>query len=344
MGARREDYSDIGSATVPKLGLYWSLSKEWSFRSTWTKSFRPPNLTDMVANNSFTNIRTLNDPASPTGVTTVLLRSGTNTDLRPENARSWTLGTDFALKSVPGLSLSFTYFNVKYSDRIDDARFGTDVLSLPSFSWLINRNVTTAELNAACSSSTFVGAGTCRTSSVGVGAILDNRLRNIALLETNGIDLLGKYSFENKAGRFDFGLNGTYLLAYSQSNTPSSPLINIVSTQNNPINIKARGSASWTTRGLGVSTFINFQNSYRDTLSVPNRGVSPWTTVDLQLSYETTGDTLGWLGHTQFVLNAQNLFDVYPPFLNNNQVGLGYDQENADLFGRMVSFEVRKRW
>jgi outer membrane receptor protein involved in Fe transport len=120
--------------------------------------------------------------------------------------------------------------------------------------------------------------------------------------------------------------------------------VNIVSTQSNPINIRARGSASWTRRGFGVSTFLNFENRYRDTLSVPNRGVSPWTTVDLQLSYETTADTLGWLGRTQFVLNTQNLFDANPPFLNNSAVGLGYDQENGDLYGRMVSFEVRKRW
>jgi iron complex outermembrane receptor protein len=168
-------------------------------------------------------------------------------------------------------------------------------------------------------------------------------LRNVALLKTNGLDLVGKYSFDGRVGRFDFGLNGTYLFQYSQANTPGSPLLNLVSTQNNPINFRARGSAGWTRRSFGISTFINFENSYRDTLSAPNRGVSPWTTVDMQLSYETTGDTLGWLGHTQFALNAQNLFNVYPPFLNN-PLGVGYDQENADLYGRMVSFEVRKRW
>jgi outer membrane receptor protein involved in Fe transport len=296
----------------------------------------------MVAKNSYIDVATLNDPSSPTGVTTVLARSGTNTDLRPETARSWTLGTDLEFKSVPGLSVSLTYFNVNYSSRIDNVQFGRDVLSLPTLNWLVNRNVTAAELNDVCTNSIYRGPGTCETTSA--TAIIDNRLRNIALLRTDGIDLIGRYSFENPAGKFDLGLNGTYLFAYSQANTPSSPVVNIVSTQSNPINIKARGSASWIRRGFGVSTFINFQNHYQDTLSVPNRGVSPWTTIDLQLSYETTGDTLGWLEHTQFALNAQNLFNVDPPFLNNSAAGVGYDQENADLYGRMVSFEVRKRW
>ncbi|MFL6604431.1 MAG: TonB-dependent receptor domain-containing protein [Steroidobacteraceae bacterium] len=341
-GARREDYSDIGGATSPKIGLYWSVNKEWNFRSTWTKSFKPPNLPDMLAKNSYSYVSPLNDPASPTTVSTALVRYGTNADLQPETARSWTLGTDVGFKSVPGLSASLTYFNVRYSSRIDEVRFGHDVLVLPSFSWLVNRNITAAELNDACNSSAYLGPGTCQASSATV--IVDNRLRNIALLRTDGIDLIGRFSFENRGGKFDLGLNGTYLFRYSQANTPSSPLVNIVSTQNNPINIRARGSASWTRRGLGVATFLNFENHYRDTLSVPDRGVSPWTTVDMQVSYETAGDMLGWLGHTQFVLNAQNLFDVDPPFLNNNAAGLGYDQENADLYGRMVSFEVRKRW
>jgi iron complex outermembrane recepter protein len=178
----------------------------------------------------------------------------------------------------------------------------------------------------------------------GVSIIVDDRLRNIAMLKTNGLDLIGKYTAESRAGRFDFGLNTTYLIRYAQSNTPTSPLDNIVSTQNNPVNLRARASAAWEHRGLGVAGFVNFENSYRDTLSVPSRGVSPWTTIDLQLSYRASPDALGWLGNTQVALNVQNLFNVDPPFLNNAAVGIGYDQENADLYGRLVSLEVRKRW
>jgi outer membrane receptor protein involved in Fe transport len=65
--------------------------------------------------------------------------------------------------------------------------------------------------------------------------------------------------------------------------------------------------------------------------------------VDLQLSYETPADTLSWLGNMQIALNAQNLFNVSAPFLNN-PLGEGYDPENADLLGRIVSLEIRKRW
>ena len=342
MGARFEHYSDVGSATSPRLGLRWSLDRNLSFRSTWAKSFRPPNLTDMVAKSSQSGILTLQDPYSPTGSSTVLAMFGTNTGLQPETARSSTFGVDLTPAFLHSAALSLTYFNVSYAGRITDAQFGPNVLGLSNFNWLVTRNVTSAQLAAACGQTVFLGVpGNCASS--GVTVIVDNRLRNIALLKTSGVDVLGKYSFQGGFGKFDLGLNATYLFNYSQANTPESPLLNIVSTQNNPINLKARAMAIWSHRGLALSSFVNFQNSYRDTLSVPNRGVSSWTTVDMQISYETSGDTPGWLDHTQFVMNAQNLFNVSAPFLNN-PLGVGYDQENADLYGRFLSFEVRKRW
>ena len=344
LGARHENFSDVGGATIPKVGLVWSLDRDLSFRSSWTKSFKPPNLTDMVASSSESVISRVSDPSSPTGQSKVLVLFGANPNLRPETARSWTFGTDFVVQSVPRLSFSLTYFNIDYTNRVANTQLNpANVLTQPSLAWLVTRDVTPAELSNACTQTVFQGPQqACPTS--GLTTIIDNRLRNIALLKTDGIDLISRYSFENWGGRFDFGLNATYLFRYSQSNTPTSPLDNIVSTQSNPINLRARGSAAWTRHGLGFATFVNFENSYRDTLSVPTKGISPWTTIDLQLSYDTPANSLGWLGNTRFALNAQNLFNVNPPFLNNSAVGLGYDQENADLYGRIVSFEIRKRW
>jgi iron complex outermembrane receptor protein len=341
LGSRHESYSDVGSVNIPKLGILWSLSDYLNVRSTWAKSFKPPDLTDLSAKTSFSQVASIPDPGSPTGASPVLTLFGSNPNLQPESARTWTVGADFMASSLPGFSLSATYFNINYSGRIDLADLSFDVLTQPTNAWLVTRNPTAAQVDAVCSQTVFIRTpGTCQTSSV--TAIVDNRLHNIATLRTNGLDLLGKYALDTPAGKFDFGFNGTYLLQYSQATTPAAPLVNIVSTQNNPINLRLRGSAGWTRRGFSVFSFVNFANSYRDTLSVPNRDISAWTTVDLQLGYEPPGDS-AWLGHTRFSLNAQNLFNTLPPFVNN-PVGVGYDQENASLVGRLVSFEVTKRW
>jgi iron complex outermembrane recepter protein len=344
LGGRHEDFSDVGSASVPKLGLLWSINRDWSVRSSWTKSFKPPNLTDLAVIGSQSSVEVLPDPTSSSGFVHALGLFGSNPTLHPETAHSWTVGTDFVVPAIPSLSMSLTYFNITYANRITDAQLTPDVLTQPSLAWLYTRNVTSAQLASACQQTVYLQGATQDCLNSGVSVIVDDRLRNIALLKTNGFDVISKYTTDNRAGHFDFGLNATYLLRYLQSNTPTTPLDNIVSTQNNPINLRARGSAAWERHGFGAAGFVNFENSYRDTVSVPSRGVSPWTTIDLQLSYQTPRDAFGWLGNTQVALNVQNLFDVNPPFLNNTAVGIGYDQENADLYGRLVSFEIRKRW
>src|SRR5262249_32620671 len=122
------------------------------------------------------------------------------------------------------------------------------------------------------------------------------------------------------------------------------PEARLLNTQNNPINLKLRGTMSWQQRFWGATLGINFQNSYRDTASQPNRNVRSYTTMDAQLRYAppTLGGSL--LQNTLLELNVLNLFNSSPPFLNNAVAGLGYDQENADPYGRMVSIQVRKSW
>ena len=135
-----------------------------------------------------------------------------------------------------------------------------------------------------------------------------------------------------RLGRFSVGLNATYLLAYAEQKTPDSPLVPLLNTQYNPINLRLRGSLSWERAGFGASLFTNFDNGYRDVLSVPSRNVHSFTTLDLQLRYRIDGSRPGFLANTEVALTAQNLFNSSPPFLNNPE-GVGYDEENADLTG-----------
>jgi outer membrane receptor protein involved in Fe transport len=72
--------------------------------------------------------------------------------------------------------------------------------------------------------------------------------------------------------------------------------------------------------------------------------VSSYTTFDTQLRYELAPFSTSFLQNTRLELNAINVFNRTPPFLNNSIASLGYDQENADPTGRLLSIQLRKAW
>ena len=119
-----------------------------------------------------------------------------------------------------------------------------------------------------------------------------------------------------------------------------APLVELVSTQENPINFRTRGSLSWHRGGFEITGLVNYANSYKDTVSIPNRKIVSWTTLDLNLAYSFEDSRVRWLKGTKLFLNAQNLFDRDPPFYNNVS-GVGYDPENASLLNRVVTFYFR---
>jgi len=137
-------------------------------------------------------------------------------------------------------------------------------------------------------------------------------------------------------------VNGTWLFEFSQALSRSGLATEMLDTQNNPLDLRVRSTLSWSRLGMGATLAANYADGYRDVASQPARGVGSWTTYDLQLRYDWDQQS-GWLSGTSLSLSIQNLFDEDPPFLNN-QLGIGYDQENADLNGRFVRLYVKKSW
>jgi iron complex outermembrane recepter protein len=133
-------------------------------------------------------------------------------------------------------------------------------------------------------------------------------------------------------------------MQFAQTQIPGEPLVSLLDTQNNPVDLRLRPAASWKFAGFRALLAANFTDRYWDTASVPERRISAWTTVDLQLSYEPLATDNPWLRGLRLQLNAQNVFNVDPPFLNNQIVGIGYDQENANPYGRVVRVQVAKGW
>jgi iron complex outermembrane receptor protein len=342
--ARYEDYSTFGDATTPKLGVLWSPLENLSFRGTWSRAVRPPTLSDLDTSRNQAESVPLPNPTAAAGATPTLIWQGGNSTVQPERARSWTGGLDFAPERIGGLTLGLTYFNTVFTDRIQSTGLTENILSDPTYAAVVTHNPTAAQVNYVCTHSSYIQGTVADCLNSAPGALVDLRVRNLATLQTDGIDFNSRYQHPLPLGQLKLDLNGTWLLRFRQAETPNAPLTSLLNTQNEPINLRMRASAGWEFAGFGAAVAANFANSYSDTSSVPQRRIDSWTTVDVQLRYEIPEDFSKWLRGTRIELNARNVFNVDPPFLDNQVVGIGYDQENANPYGRVLSLGLRKIW
>jgi len=345
IAGRYEHYSDFGQAATPKFGLVWLPFAALSVRGTWGRSIRAPTLSDLDTSQNVVIGTALVDKAAAAGFANVLIESGKNSSLTVEHARSWTAGFDLdARQWASGLTFSATWFNIEFRDRIQAPQFGLDILNDAAFASLINRNPTASQIAAACSQGRFLSGSGVPCLQAGAQAIVDLRIQNMQSISTRGLDFNTSYTQAWAPGVLKLSLDGTWLFRFTQQQQPGAVLQQLLNTQNNPINLKMRGASSWQQGRWGATLGVNFQNHYTDTASEPNRPISSYITFDSQVRCELAPFSDGYLANTRLELNAINVFNKSPPFLNNAVARLGYDQENADPFGRLVSLQVRKTW
>jgi outer membrane receptor protein involved in Fe transport len=340
-GVRFEHFSDVGNATAPRVGILWSPIKGFLFHANWGRSFRAPNLPDRIETANESALFQLPDRSSPSGQSVVLAWTGGNADLRPESARSFSASLDLAPDELPQFTLSLTYFATDVEGRTQESFLTSNILQDPTMTWSVTRDVTDALREQVCQRSTFRGSA-AECLSTPISAVVDLRLHNTQSLIARGLDIAEKYRQPIGRGSLDLGLNATYLLNFLQRQSPTSSALELRNTQNNPTALRFRGSAEWRYRGMGTALFWNYTGAYHDTSSVPARRVSPWATLDAQIACDSVGSDVP--GNIHFALNVENLLNTPPPFLNNSAIAIGYDPENAYLRGRLIGFEVSKRW
>jgi iron complex outermembrane receptor protein len=179
--------------------------------------------------------------------------------------------------------------------------------------------------------------------------VIDLRSQNIAQLRTRGFDVRAEYPVELGSSSLSLGLLGTYLLKYSQAAAPADPLHSVLNTPHYPIDLRSRGTITWSRGPFTVTTSVNYQHGYRDTDSTPVRSVRSWTTEDLVIGFTYPDFDAGTRDRaaspeTRVALRVSNLMNSSPPFLNNALEHIGYDEENGNLLGRIVSVTVRESW
>ncbi len=114
VAARVERYSDFGFTTNPKIGLVWVPNDTLQLRGTWGTSFKAPTLIDKYG--EITAV--IFDLPDSAGTTRSVVALGANRFLGPEKAHTWTLGSDYRPSFASDLTLSLTYFDTVYRNRI----------------------------------------------------------------------------------------------------------------------------------------------------------------------------------------------------------------------------------
>ena len=337
---RVDHFSDVGSAFSPMYGMAWSPVSNLLLRSTWSRSYRPPNLPDRVEQTDVSGIVTLPDPANSSRNISALAWAGNNTELAPERSQSWTVGATFGPTLLPQSSIAVTYFDIKFRDKIDYAALTANGLANPALDGRVIWSPSDSLRNQACQYAT--NPQQCLAAPV--DALVDLRLQNTSVVRTRGIDLLAKLDRETARGNVGLRVAGTYLFQYGQSYSRNGQVNDLLNTQNYPVSLRLHSSAHWRYRDFEISHDLSYTHGYRNTATDPASSVGGWTTTDLNLSYAPQHTDLSWAAGATLFVGVRNLFDHYPPFVDNRKTWIGYDQENGDLLGRFVSIGIRKNW
>ena len=348
VAGRYEHYSDFGGTFNPTFRIQWIPIQPLKLRASWGRSFRAPtldNLYDTSANAAGEIV--LPDPRSATGRSLVLVEQGSNPNLKEETAKTWTAGLDLAPPFLTGATFSLTYYSIDYNNRIVQPG-ADDPLAILSdqVEWaaVITRNPTPAQIQTICSSPYYQqSVSQCLASSP--AAIIDGQLANLSSTKTTGLDAEAHDSLSGALGTLNLDITGNYVLKFDQSVTSTSPATNIVDTVANPLALRLRAMIGWSRAGPRqpgplIDLAVNYTGAYRNPGSTLLPDVSSWTTVDLRVAYRTRQD-IGWLSGMEFSLNATNLFNRNPPFVDEEE---GYDLYNVQAIGRVISGDVSKQW
>lgn len=349
IAGRYDDYADVGSSTNPRVGVSWSPVSGLTLRSTYGTSFRAPAPSDRVEDRLFFVVDAL-DPAAPDGLTTTLVNLTTgNASLRPEEGDSFTAGFNLFPATVPGLSITSTYFRVEYSDRIDfppligpfEAIYEQASVLAP----FIDPTPDPAEIQAIFANELvfdFNGVG-----PDGIEARYDHRIVNIARSTQTGLELSLRYERDTAHGDMAFFLAGYRTLDLDFQPAATAPSVALLDLVGFPVGMKVIGGVNWSFRSFASSISIQHLDAYENQLIDPRGRIDSWTTADLQLSYQTPASA-GSLGGLTLALNVSNVTDEDPPFVDvafsTASVNAGYDPANASPLGRVVSVQLAKRW
>lgn len=380
VAGRYSDYNNFGGTTNGKFGLKWKPIDTLLVRATYGTGFRAPTVDDLYGGTVTTRDR-ITDPcdrsfgaaarnsevaarctaaglgngfrqktgdgelATTSGVQAVTdFTSGSNAALKPETAKTWTVGLVYSPDFVTGLDLSLDWWKIRI-DNVIVGESATDILN----------QCYVQGIQSACDRFTRYASG----SNKGQVSDMNRSLNNAGYQETAGYDLGVRYRLPEMAfGQLSLRWNTTYVdyLSRKSDNVDTTPVEQFTGWEGN---FRVRSNltldwqngnfgASWTTRytssmkekcsydleGGPECNMPNFQSPYTD--MQPSRKLGSNTFHDLQVRY-----ALPWDGTVSLGIN--NVFKHEGPIM--------YSQPNSSFtyyggfdIGRFMYMKYQQRF
>ncbi|MHC9085873.1 TonB-dependent receptor plug domain-containing protein [Luteimonas sp. RIT-PG2_3] len=349
---RYSDYDLFGGDTNYKIGLDWQASEAFKMRAIYSTAFRIPNIPELFGGITEGNLTTT-DPCSgwsnqpttspiyqncqadglPVGYTqlgnTVLTRTGGNIDLKPEDAKTFTIGAVWTPGFAPGLTMTADYFDI----RIDNA-----IQSVAGSTKLAYCYNTPGLSHPFCSDSNFT-----RNPITGEIDFLSSQPVNAASERISGIDLGALYEFTVANLNATLSVDVSYLDRYDLTPYQGASVIEYAG--------KITGGRGSYAKWRSFSSLVLAQGPWSGSYSLQYIG----GTDDINAPRGAIGDHAGSLTYhnvqlkyavssaMDLALGVDNLWDKQAPFIQS-YTDANTDTMTYDLLGRRWNAKLTYRW
>ena len=403
IAGRYERGSGLGDFSTfnPKVGIDFKPTNGLTLRGSWGTSFHAPPMRYMYdgvqpisgGNGAFMRADLYTAPCTTTLVplngvtgtpggagnctfTAIVVSGGAGETLKPEEARTWTLGFDWKPEWAPGLSIGASYFNLKIDDRIVRIQSGTlGSILAELFATGTTPYIGSLEINPDVARVQDLidndprylgqlGAGPVQ-SAADVAMIVNATQLNLASLKMDGVDFSVNYGFDTDgAGSLELFARGTWLRSYEVEASPGSGYVDQLgkySAVGNPVKLRSQQGVKWRYGNLDASLTMNYVDDYEcasdcfqpNAAGVPVAISSPvriddWKTFDFSIGYDLSSRG-GFFSDSRVNFTAINFTDGDPPFIDggtaaNDVLADPYDPANATVLGRTLVLSFDKRW
>lgn len=349
LAGRHDDYSDFGSTTNPKVGVVWSPIESLDLRATYSTSFRAPNVAEKARGRRPQQISTLflPDPISGDPLAGFFIQG--SLPLIAEESENMAFGFTFRPPAVTGLEVSFNYFDIDYTDRIQSPPFDEGALSRRDefgevISDFADDAAAQAYLDAVLADGGFFldweGIG-----SNGVRFLYDQRQKNAARTTVSGFDATVNYNVTFERDSFQFLVAAAHLSKLTTALSEEATPFDMIDTYSQPLNWRFRAMGTWLRGGFSTTLSLSHADKYRNDSLAIDVPVGSFTVLDLNLGYTFDDGARGsFLDGVRVALNIANVADREPPRAVSPDYPIGYDAFNGDPQGRYITAFFTKRW